>query len=303
MVPFTHLLMLIVAFLGANLSGTRMDIEPRHGDPDRVAPFCTGYDGSDFHHNYAKEQEWYRWEQCLLKDAEGNSLKNDDYLLSKEEAQALVEEVWENYMPWIQQEVRRKAFWPKAPDNLDGEWLQLVVPENWAPKVPMIHTGRKQILEHCGSDVRGCSSEGGLFYDLSTAWRLGRSVWWTSDSSYDEYRTEIVRLSQPNPQRIVTHNRNRFVLLHELAHTINFWQFTFDLWHFWLEQDERSPVEHEEHYRTHGHEHDFKCLALDLYNDYGGDIADVVPGWDESYSQLNRLCQIIAPGYAQPNLD
>ena len=303
MVPFTHLLMLIVAFLGANLSGTRMDIEPRHGDPDRVAPFCTGYDGSDFHHNYAKEQEWYRWEQCLLIDADGKSLLTDDYRLSKGEAQAIVEEIWKKYMPWMQQEIRRKAFWPKDPDNLDGDWYRVVLPEDWAPKVPVIHTGRKEVLEHCGSDVAGCTGVGEVIYEGSTAWQLGSSVSWSSDSSYDEYMTQIMKIRQPDPQGIVTLKRNRFILLHELAHAVNSWQFMFDLWHFWLDNDERSAVEHEENYRTHGHEHDFKCLALDLYNDYGGDIADVVPGWDESYSQLNRLCQIIAPGYAQPTLD
>ena len=298
MIPFTHLTMLIAAFLGANLSGTQMDIEPKYRDPDQVARYCAARDSesNDYHNNYTREKEWYRWERCLLRDSNGNQIKYENvHRLSKEETQELVEEVWERYAPWMREQFQQTLFFPRDKDSPDGDWYRIVLPEDWTPWLPLINTGHKKVSEHCSEGAYGCG--GGGSFKFRTLERLGESVWWLADNTYNGFRTYTAKLTPTIPARIVTPKRNRYVVLHELAHAINQWQY--DRW----ERDHPPTIEHTENERTEGHGYEFRCLALDLYNNYGGDIAEIVPYWKESYAHLNRLCQIIAPGYAQSIAD
>ncbi|WP_419842108.1 hypothetical protein [Candidatus Poriferisodalis sp.] len=123
---------------------------------------------------------------------------------------------------------------------------------------------------------------------------MGKAVYWWDDNTVDTYTTYSARLSHKKSGRIVTPKRNRFVILHELAHQIDNWQHV--LW----EGETAYTAELEEDERTDGHGIEFKCLLLDLYNDYGGTFVETHPRWDQAYDELHRLCQIIAPYYAQP---
>ncbi len=301
MIFFTHLTMLIAAFVGANLSVSELDLESQYRsqfkDPDIVVDYCWGHDDEtdDYHNNYA--DSWYSWERCLLRDAQGAQIKYDNkHRLSKDEAQELVEEVWENYAPWMRAQFSQNLFFPWDDDDPDGDWYHVVLPEDWAPRLPLLNTGDKKVEEHCRDGAYGCARGPGLGF--KTLKRVGETVSWLASDTYDRYPTYTAKLTYNSSGRIVTPKRNRFVILHELAHSINQWQYR------WLDEgEEASDAEHGENERTEGHGYEFRCLALELYNDYGGNIAEIVPWWEESYAHLNRLCQIIAPGYAQPFAD
>lgn len=296
MVPFSHLVLLVAAFFGTDLSGTEMDIDGGYEDPDIVADYCYGYDSEveDWHNDYA--EAWYAWEWCMLADDDGSLAPYDNaYRLGRTEAEALVEEVWERYTPWMRREFSRTLFFPEDDDKPDGDWYQLVLTDDWAPKLPYINTGAKKVREHCSDgdeEAHACS----VYPDLTVTQRneIGESVWWWADSTYDTYSVHTAKLKFNKNGRIVTPKRNRFTILHELAHQIDNWQHV--LW----EGETAYTVELEEDERTRGHGLEFKCLLLDLYNDYGEDFHENDLWWEDSYVELHRLCQIIAPHYAQP---
>lgn len=295
MIPFSHFVMLVAAFFGADLSGTEMDIDGGYEDPDIIADYCYGYDPEveDWHNDYA--EAWYAWEWCILRDDDGSIVSSDSaYRLGKTEAEDLVEEIWERYTPWMREEFSRTLFFPEDDEEPDGDWYQLVLAEDWAPKLPYINTGAKKVKEHCSDmdEAYACSVLPQL--RITPKKKVGEAVWWWADSTYDTFAARSATVKFSKNGRIVTPKRNRFVILHELAHQIDNWQHV--LW----EGESAYTVELEEDKRTRGHGIEFKCLLLDLYNDHGGEFVENDPWWEDSYDELNRLCEIIAPHYAQP---
>lgn len=292
MPPFTHMILLIAAFFGADLSNTEMDLDGGYQDPDIVADFCYGYDYEveDFHNDYS--EAWYAWEGCLLRDDNGRSAAVDNsYRLGRSEAEDLVEEVWEAYTPWMRDALTDSMYFPFGDED---DWYHVVLADDWEPKLPYINTGNKKVREHCdGEETYACYV--GPRLTFKTGRKLGESVFWWDDSTKHTYTTRLGTLKYSKNARIVTPRRNLFVILHELAHAIDSHQ------HILWDDEEPYTEELEEDERTRGHGIDFKCLLLDLYNAHGAEFTDEDLWWEDSYDELHRLCQIIAPGYAQPS--
>ena len=244
---------------------------------------------SDFHNNY--HDDWLAWQSCMLTDAEGSLVEYDNaYRLSKEGAQELVEDVWKKYTPWMRDQFSQWLYSLEDDDDPDGGWRQLVLPEDWAPRLPLINKGNKKVKEHCDEDHYSCAWTHG--FEFEERKRVGKSVWYWADRAYDEYAVWAVKVKYTDPARIVTPKQNRFVMLGHLA-------FLIDQWQFRSERTGTAAAESVENDRTGGHGLEFRCLAIDLYNNYVEDIDEIIPWWEDSYAELHRLCQVTAPGYAQ----
>lgn len=288
MPPLSHLLMLIVAFFGADLSGAWVDIDNGYGDtdPDIIADYCFGYDpeAADLFHNDYSEL-WWSWENCVLGYEDYTVARaHDAHLLTDDEAEDLVAEVWAAYTPWMRESLAEGLYFPFGDQS---ERYRIVLAGDWAPRLPFIDIGSHKVDEHCGDSeyVVGCAVLPTLAYEKGE--RLGDTVTWQSGGVEVRYGTYLGEVTHSRNGRIVTPDRNRYLVLHELAHLIDSYQHA--LW----------PGG--EHQRTEGHDLDFKCLLLDLYNDYGDEfVTEISNWWEVSYNELHRLCQTIAPGYARP---
>ncbi len=294
MILFTQLVMLIAAFFGANLSNTQMDLESQYIDPDIISLYCSGYDSDadDFHNNFQVDS--YAWQACLLRDANGERVdQNDAYLLDKDEAKTLVEEVWADYTPWMRDQFARKLIFSEAEVKKDQRFYKLLLAEDWSPRVPLINRGNKKIAEHCTDSDFGCVLPPDL--DVHRGKRLGRSVWWRTTTGPDSHPSWSAKLKYASPARIVLHKQNLFQVLDRLAWQINWWRS--------FQWDDTEATTEPRVGNFWGDSIAYRCLVLDLYNNYIEDPTKIIPQWRESYAELHRLCKITAPGYAQPVTD
>lgn len=104
-----------------------------------------------------------------------------------------------------------------------------------------------------------------------------------------------VNIEYRSPPRIVSERRNTHVILHELAHAINWYQFVS-----WGSADPDDPHRHD-HASTGSHGLTYRCLAIDPYDKYG--MPDRPDWWAAVYDELHRLCLLAVPDYARPALD
>lgn len=293
MPPISHLLMLIAAFFGADLSAAWVDLPPvlEDLDDDLVTEFCFAFDVEefDFHNDYS--DDWHAWERCMLSYNNGiNAQVHSSHRLSRSEAEQLVAEIWETYTPWMREALSESLYFPHDEDGP----FRIVLADDWAPPLPRINTGVHKVDLHCGDDdyFLACAVQPNLVYD--TGERLDDTVIWWSSSTVDVYTTYLGEVEHETRGRIVTPRRNRYVVLHELAHLIN--DYGQVLWG----DDEPYTETMRENLRAGGHGIEFRCLLLDLYTNYGDSFVDTDLWWAESYEQLHRLCQFTAPNYARP---
>lgn len=126
---------------------------------------------------------------------------------------------------------------------------------------PTLHVGARAVADICGPDLpRGCHASG------------------TGD---------VDDVLDYTPGQIAVHELERYTLLHELGHAIESHQ-----WWMWGDDVATRPraLENE---RTGGHTLTFRCLALDLYHNYGS-VSDA------AYSPLHQICELHSPTYPKP---
>jgi hypothetical protein len=294
MPPISHLLMLIAAFFGADLSAAWVDIDHARKDldVDLVAEYCFGFDveAFEFHNDY--EEDWYAWERCMLSYTDyGLADVDSARRIGRSEAEELVAEIWEDYTPWMREALTETLYF-----HDDEDRYRIVLADDWAPPLPRINTGAHKVEEHCsGDDLFGaCAVLPSLTFVLHE--HIGQTSIWHDPNDVEVYETWFGTVQHKTRGRIVTPKRNRYNVLHETAHLINNYRY-----HLW---DDETPTtsRHLEYYRTGGHGIEFRCLLLDLYTNYGDEfVTEIDQWWEASYDELHRLCQIIAPSYARPS--
>ena len=290
--PLTHLLMLIAAFFGADLSAAWVDIPPveEDFDDDLIAEFCYAFDADefDFHNDFS--DDWHAWEHCMLAyDDGGYAQYTSSHRLSRSEAEDLVAEIWEAYTPWMRAGMAASLYFPDADDP-----FRIVLDDDWAPPLPRINTGTHKVDQHCGTGTfYACSQRPDLTWE--TGKRVDDTVIWWDSSTMETYITYRGDVKHETRGRVVTPKRNRYVILHELAHLINAYGQAV-----WDDVELTEPMQHNAD--TGGHGLDYRCLLLDLYTNYGDSFVEDDAWWADSYKQLHRLCQFTAPYYARPVL-
>ena len=213
MTALSWIAMLLLAFVGADVSDTRDDIK---GDPCPTGQHSWySVDDGDYH------EDWYAWERCLLGN---NAFTSSKHKISKQEASDLLDGIWAQYLPWMR-------------GRVGGAF---------EPPTPTLHFGKTNVGRYCGSSSKllGCSAS--------------RGSWTEAD-------------------RIVLRTTTRTLLMHEVAHLINDYRY-------WTPENTISKAELR---RTGGHNLDFRCQVLALYDDH-----DLVP--PAAMDVLGLVCNFAA---------
>lgn len=210
MTALSWIAMLLLAFVGADVSDARDDIR---GDPCPTGQHSWfAVDDGDYH------KDWYAWERCLLGN---NAFTSSKHKISKQEARDLLDEIWAEYLPWMR-------------GRIGG---------SFEPPKPTLHFGPTNVRRYCGGaeNLLGCSAP--------------RGSWTEAD-------------------RIVIRTTTRTLLMHEVAHSINDYRY-------WTADNTISKAELR---RTGGHNLDFRCQVLAIYDDQ-----DLVPA--VAMDVLGRVCE------------
>lgn len=214
----SYLAVLVLAFVGADVSDSSPSVgfEPReHDAPCWLWP-------EDY------SEQWYRWESCAV---------TGDRPATKAEAQAILDEVWDAWLPWLRGRVGG-AFDPPKPN---------------------LQFGYENLVEYCGPGIvpAGCFSARGPLRGenrIVVAWP-GLTL-----------RTLLHEIAHATNFFHDHVTRTGFAWYVDPSYTPQWGGF---------EADARSEVLRREYERTRGHTLDFRCQALSLYRDYGLVTAEV----------------------------
>lgn len=211
----SYLAVLVLAFVGADASDSR----PPSFEPWEREAQCLLWP-EDY------SQQWYRWESCSV---------TGDRPITKVEAQSILDEVWEAWLPWLRGRVGG-AFEP--------------------PK-PTLNFGQRNLDRYCGGNVAGCF--GTRSYEPSRATRI--VVAWP-------------RLTLRTLLHEIAHATNFYadwlpgVRAGAWGRSLPSVR-TAPYGDFEAAAHAERIVRTREQHRTKSHGLDFRCQALLLYHDYG----------------------------------